>query len=154
MKKLFLFYFLIIAFLVSSCSEFRQVTGREKIKIDEFAILEQKSIEIPETFELDFSKINSNNQINSKEKFIEIFKVNYRSTMDENDLLFATNFNFEEIEPGIRDSIFEETKKLKNDNRNGFDMLTDNKPGPLLSEILNSEDEIKRLIELGLIQPN
>ena len=74
--------------------------------------------------------------------------------MDENDLLFATNFNFEEIEPGIRGSIFEETKKLKNDNRNGFDMLTDNKPGPLLSEILNSDDEIKRLIEIGLIQPN
>ena len=154
MKKLVLLNFLIFVFFVSSCSEFRQVTGREKIKIDEFAILEQKSIEIPETFELDFSKINSNNQINSKEKFLQIFKVNYRRTMDENDLLFAKNFNFEDIEPGIRVTIFEETKKLKNDNRNGFDMLTDNKPGPLLSEILNSEDEIKRLLELGLIQPN
>jgi len=154
MKKLVLLNFLIFVFFVSSCSEFRQVTGREKIKIDEFAILEQKSIEIPETFELDFSKINSNNQINAKEKFLEIFKVNFRRTMDEHDLLFANKFNFEEIEPGIRVSIFEDTEKLKDDNRSGFNMLTDKEPDPLISEILNSEDEIKRLLELGLIQPN
>ena len=64
-----------MVFLLSGCSDFRQATGREKIKFDEFTVLEQKSLEIPQNFELEFSNINPSEQTDSIDEFNNLLKI-------------------------------------------------------------------------------
>ena len=154
MKNIFLHLFLGTIFFVLGCSDFRQVTGREKVKLDEFTILEQKSLEIPETFDLNFSQITSSQESNSKDTFNKLVNINVRKEMDETDLLFANYFNLDEIETGIREKVFSETQGLKKINSSGFDRLTKTEYKPLENEILNVDEEIIRLKNLGIIVSN
>ena len=42
MEKTYLIFFVVIILSVSGCSNLRQAVGTEKIKLDEFAIVEKK----------------------------------------------------------------------------------------------------------------
>ena len=75
--------------LISGCTDFRQATGREKITFDEFAVLEQKLLEIPQTFELNLTDKSTNIQTHSKKTFNNLLNIKTRSKMDGDDKFFA-----------------------------------------------------------------
>ena len=150
MNKLFLIILVGVVFLLSGCSDFRQATGREKIKFDEFTVLEQKSLEIPQNFELEFSNINPSEQTDSIDEFNNLLKITSRTEMDNIDEYFSAYFNLEQIELGIREIVFKETEELKNSSRSGYGLLINDEPGPLINEILDAEEEIERLTNLGI----
>ena len=52
MNKIFLTFLLIFCFYLSGCSSFRQAVGSEKIKLDEFSIVEKNKLIMPPTFDL------------------------------------------------------------------------------------------------------
>ena len=154
MKVLFLFTLPLILFLISGCTDFRQATGREKITFDEFAVLEQKLLEIPQTFELNLTDKSTNIQTHSIKTFNNLLNIKIRSKMDGDDKFFATLFKLDEIQLGIREIVFNETLQLKNSKRAGIDILTNKEPDPLMDEILDVSQELERLKNNGIIPVN
>ena len=52
MEKTYLIFFVVIILSVSGCSNLRQAVGTEKIKLDEFAIVEKNKLLMPPKFDL------------------------------------------------------------------------------------------------------
>ena len=52
MNKIFLTFLLIFCFYLTGCSSFRQAVGSEKIKFDEFSVVEKDKLVMPPKFDL------------------------------------------------------------------------------------------------------
>ena len=79
MNKIFLTFLLIFCFYLTGCSSFRQAVGSEKIKLDEFAIVEKNKLVMPPKFDLTAEiKSLDNKESNAKHEIATLFGVERR----------------------------------------------------------------------------
>ena len=149
MKKIFLAFLLIFCFHLTGCSNFRQAVGSEKIKFDEFAIVEKNKLVMPPKFDLtaDIKSVEKK-ESNAKHEISTLFGVERRLEMDNLDQQFAKLFPLEQISENIRIIINEETYNLRMQSRAGIDMLFGDNDPPKIGPILDAKKEQDRLIQL------
>ena len=149
MEKIFLVFFIVMILSVSGCSNLRQAVGTEKIKLDEFAIVEKNKLLMPPKFdlqsELDFTE-KSGSKV--KDDISILFGVERRVKMDEIDSQLAIYFPFNQISENIREIIDQETYNLQIKSRTGIDILFGDNDIPKIGPILDPKKEQERIDEL------
>ena len=149
MEKIFLVFFIVMIFCVSGCSNLRQAVGTEKIKLDEFAIVEKNKLLMPPKFdlqsELDFTE-KSGSKV--KDDISILFGVERRVKMDEIDSQLAIYFPFNQISENIREIIDQETYNLQIKSRTGIDILFGDNDIPKIGPILDPKKEQERIDKL------
>ena len=149
MNKIFLALLLIFCFHLSGCSSLRQAVGSEKIKLDEFSIVEKNKLVMPPTFDLTADlKSLEKKESNAKHEISILFGVERRLEMDSLDQKFSKLFPLEQISENIRILINEETYNLQMQSRAGIDMLFGDNGPPLIGPILDATKEQDRLDQL------
>ena len=149
MNKIFLALLLIFCFHLSGCSSLRQAVGSEKIKLDEFSIVEKNKLVMPPTFDLTADlKSLEKKESNAKHEISTLFGVERRLEMDSLDQKFSKLFPLEQISENIRILINEETYNLQMQSRAGIDMLFGDNDPPLIGPILDATKEQDRLDQL------
>ena len=149
MNKIFLALLLIFCFHLSGCSSLRQAVGSEKIKLDEFSIVEKNKLVMPPTFDLTADlKSLEKKESNAKHEIATLFGVERRLEMDSLDQKFSKLFPLEQISENIRILINEETYNLQMQSRAGIDMLFGDNDPPLIGPILDATKEQDRLDQL------
>ena len=104
MKYFVLIGFLILGMSMSGCSNLRQAVGSEKIKLDEFAIVEKNKLIMPPKFDLQSElDITSNSESKAKDEISLLFGVERRMKMDIIDDQLAQYFSFDQIKEYIRE---------------------------------------------------
>ena len=149
MNKIFLALLLVFCFHLSGCSSLRQAVGSEKIKLDEFSIVEKNKLVMPPTFDLTADlKPLEKKESNAKHEIATLFGVERRLEMDSLDQKFSKLFPLEQISENIRILINEETYNLQMQSRAGIDMLFGDNDPPLIGPILDATKEQDRLDQL------
>lgn len=149
MNKIFLALLLVFCFHLSGCSSLRQAVGSEKIKLDEFSIVEKNKLVMPPTFDLTADlKSLEKKESNAKHEISTLFGVERRLEMDSLDQKFSKLFPLEQISENIRILINEETYNLQMQSRAGIDMLFGDNDPPLIGPILDATKEQDRLDQL------
>ena len=149
MNKIFLTFLLIFCLYLTGCSGFRQAVGSEKIKLDEFAIVEKNKLVMPPKFDLTAEiKTLDNKESNAKHEISTLFGVERRLKMDNLDQQFSMLFPLEQISKNIRILINEETYNLQMQSRAGIDMFFGDNDPPKIGPILDAEKEQDRLNQL------
>ena len=149
MEKTYLIIFVFIILCVSGCSNLRQAVGTEKIKLDEFAIVEKNKLLMPPKFdlqsELDFTE-KSGSKV--KDDISILFGVERRLKMDEIDAQLASHFPFNQIIENIREVIDQETYNLQIKSRAGIDILFGDNDIPNIGPLLDPWIEQERIDKL------
>jgi len=149
LNKIFLALLLVFCFHLSGCSSLRQAVGSEKIKLDEFSIVEKNKLVMPPTFDLTADlKSLEKKESNAKHEISNLFGVERRLEMDSLDQKFSKLFPLEQISENIRILINEETYNLQMQSRAGIDMLFGDNDPPLIGPILDATKEQDRLDQL------
>ena len=149
MNKIFLAFLLIFCFHLTGCSNLRQAVGSEKIKLDEFAIVEKNKLVMPPKFDLTAEIKSLDKKVsNAKHEISTLFGVERRFEMDSLDQQFAKLFPFEQISENIRIIINEETYNLQMQSRAGIGMLFGDDEPPIIGPILDAKKEQDRLNQL------
>jgi len=149
LNKIFLALLLVFCFHLSGCSSLRQAVGSEKIKLDEFSIVEKNKLVMPPTFDLTADlKSLEKKESNAKHEISTLFGVERRLEMDSLDQKFSKLFPLEQISENIRILINEETYNLQMQSRAGIDMLFGDNDPPLIGPILDATKEQDRLDQL------
>ena len=149
MNKIFLAFLLILCFHLTGCSDLRQAVSSEKIKLDEFAIVEKNKLVMPPKFDLNADlKSLEKKESNAKYEISTLFGVERRLAMDNLDLQFAKLFPLEQISENIRIIINEETYNLQMQTRTGTDRLFGDNDPPKIGPTLDAKKEQDRLNQL------
>ena len=113
----------ILPFLIfiQSCSDFRQIVGKEKVIPDEYSIATTPTLIVPPGRNIDPEIFKDNKLVNSKGNFnlnknIEIMNTNNVSS-------FENVFNSKNITDEIRNVVNEETLGISLSERRGIDIL-------------------------------
>ncbi len=140
---------LIISFSTSSCTNFRQAIGSEKNVLDEFSIVEKNKLEMPPNFDLK-SEMKKTHKTGSKAKdqISLLFEVERRNQMDNLDKILAQFFQFNSIDPNIREIIDQETYNLQINSRVGIDIIFGSNNTPKIGPFLDTLKEKERLENL------
>ena len=150
MEKSYLLFFVVIILSASGCSNLRQAVGSEKIKLDEFAIVEKNKLLMPPKFdlqsELDFTE-KSGSKV--KDDISTLFGVERRVKMDEIDSQLASYFPFNQITENIREVIDQETYNLRIKSRAGIDILLGDNDIPNIGPLLDPWMEQERIGKLS-----
>jgi len=147
-------YFVLIGFLIlgssmSGCSNLRQAVGSEKIKLDEFAIVEKNKLIMPPKFDLQAElDITSKSESKAKYEISLLFGVERRMKMDIIDDQLAKYFSFDQIKENIREIVDEETYNLQVKRRAGIDMLFGDNKNPKIGPLLDPVKEQERIEKL------
>ena len=149
MKYFVLIGFLILGMSMSGCSNLRQAVGSEKIKLDEFAIVEKNKLIMPPKFDLQAElDITSKSESKAKDEISLLFGVERRMKMDIIDDQLAQYFSFNQIKENIREIVDEETYNLQVKSRAGIDMLFGDNKNPKIGPLLDPVKEQERIEKL------
>ena len=140
---------LIISFSTSSCTNFRKAIGSEKNVLDEFSIVEKNNLVMPPNFDLK-SEMKKTHKTGSKAKdqISLLFEVERRNQMDNLDKILAQFFQFNSIDPNIREIIDQETYNLQINSRVGIDIIFGSNNAPKIGPVLDPLKEKERLENL------
>ena len=149
MKYFVLIGFLILGLSMSGCSNLRQAVGIEKIKLDEFAIVEKNKLIMPPKFDLQAElDITSKSESKAKDEISLLFGVKRRMKMDIIDDQLAQYFSFDHIKENIREIVDKETYNLQVKSRAGIDMLFGDNKNPKIGPLLDPVKEQERIEKL------
>ena len=102
-KNKIIILLILIASTNSGCTNFRQAIGSEKIKLDEFSIVEKNKLEMPPKFDLKSEMdVTLKTGSKAKDEISLLFGVERRLELDEIDSDLAQFFQFNSILPNIR----------------------------------------------------
>ena len=105
---------MLIALTNFGCTNFRQAIGSEKMKLDEFSIVEKNKLEMPPKFDLKSEMdVTLKTGSKAKDEISLLFGVERRLGLDEIDSDLAQFFQFNSIVPNIREIIDQETYELQ-----------------------------------------
>ena len=149
MNKIFLTLLLVFCFYLTGCSNLRQAVGSEKIKFDEFSVVEKDKLVMPPKFDLTAeTKSLENKESNAKYEISTLFDVERRIEMDNLDQQFSKLFPLELISENRRILINEETYDIQMQSRSGIDMFFGDNDPPLIGPVLDAKKEQDRLNQL------
>ena len=117
-KKYFIFC---ILFIISGCSDFRQVVGKEKYIPDEYVFVKTPKLIIPPGFNIDSDALGKKNKNNED----SIISLDVSKSSNEE---FKSLFDNKNVPNNIRKIVDEETLGLGLSERSGLDILFGNVP--------------------------
>ena len=148
-KNKIIILLMLIALTNFGCTNFRQAIGSEKIKLDEFSIVEKNKLEMPPKFDLKSEMdVTLKTGSKAKDEISLLFGVERRLELDEIDSELAQFFQFISIEPNIRQIIDQETYELQINSRAGIDILFGSGKQPKIGPLLDPEKEKERIEKL------
>ena len=136
LRKLSVFTLLIIlGFLNSGCSDFRQAIGKEKFIPYEYSFLSTPKLIMPPEFG------NKDNIIENRNTIKKIPELSLKNK--DNKSGFDYLFNFNSVPQDIRKIVDDETLGISRSERTGMDILLGNEPE--VGVFLDSEKETLRI---------
>ena len=125
-KFLLIFVFFIPLGMISSCSDFKKVVGKEVVIPDEFTVAVTPSLLIPPGYEIDPKVFKNNDLYKTNDNF------NLKEEIDINDKKelnsFSEIFDTKNVPKDIRKIVDEETLGISLSERRGIDILFGNIP--------------------------
>ena len=113
--------FLPLIISVSSCSDFRQALGKEKVIPDEFSVMTVPSLLIPPGYNIDPEVFKNKNSIDPQKDFSLSQKIIIDNA--NNVSSFKELFVSRDIPKGIRKTVDEETLGISLSERTGLNIL-------------------------------
>ena len=128
LPKIFVLLFPIML-SISSCSDFRQATGKEKVIPDEYLTVLTPSLQVPPGYKIDPELIMNNNQVNLDQNKNLSNRLNVKNNKENNDLnSFTELFGSKKIPENIRTVVDEETLGISLSGRTCLQILFGNIP--------------------------
>ena len=114
---------------ISSCSDFRQATGKEKVIPDEYLTVLTPSLEVPPGYKIDPDIFVKNNLVNLDQNTNLSNRLNIKNNKESNNAnSFTELFQSKNIPENIRSVVDEETLGISLSERTGLDILFGDTP--------------------------
>ena len=114
---------------ISSCSDFRQATGKEKVIPDEYLTVLTPSLQVPPGYKIDPELIMNNNQVNLDQNKNLSNRLNVKNNKENNNAnSFIELFGSKKIPENIRTVVDEETLGISLSGRTGLQILFGDTP--------------------------
>ena len=114
---------------ISSCTEFRQATGKEKMIPDEYLTVITPSLQIPPGYKIDPEIIMNNNLVNLDQNISLSERLNVKNNKKNNSAnSFIELFESKKIPENIRSIVDEETLGISLSERTGIQILFGDTP--------------------------
>ena len=140
-KFLLIFISLIPLGILSSCSDFRKVVGKEIVIPDEFSVAVTPSLLIPPGYEIDPKVFKNNDLMKTNDNFNLNEEIDIKDKKDANR--FSELFDTKNVPKNIRKLVDEETLGISLGERRGIDILFGNIPKT--GVIIDSQKEALRI---------
>ena len=149
-KFLKIFVFLLPIWMLSSCSDFRKIVGKEKVIPDEFSVAVTPSLLIPPGYKIDSKAFKNNKSQENKNDLILSEEINIKENKEVNN--FSELFQTSNIPKDIRKIVDEETLGISLSERTGLDILFGNIPAA--GVVIDSKKEAIRIKKNKLLNQN
>ena len=128
LPKIFVLLFPIML-SISSCSDFRQATGKEKVIPDEYLTVLTPSLEVPPGYKIDPEIFKNNNLVNLDQNTNLSNRLNFENNKENNNAnSFTELFGSKKIPKNIRSVVDEETIGIALSERTGLQILFGDTP--------------------------
>ena len=136
--------------MLSNCSDFRKVVGKEKVIPDEFSVALTPSLLIPPGYKIDPESLKQNKSEEGNNNFSLSEEIDIKNNKEINS--FSKLFNSQNVPNDIRKIVDEETLGISLSERRGIDILFGNIPKT--GVIIDAKKESVRIRKNKLLEQN